>query len=244
MKNKRYFNLNIQHSLLFVLLMTIQITPVFSATQKADKPKFSVFLFDETDSFGTNTSRGIATSLYWQDALKMGKTIINKLSPGDRFIVLSIDEVSMQEEDVLMRLLELNQSSLRARLEKRKISREIMELKRRKEIYRSTDIIGALYHAAYFASKAEGFDIHVFVFSDMKQEPTPPRLEDAADLVFPSGTKGYFFFVDVAGREQWSALLSLWRPIIEHAQLETDSNLNFFQAGEAQAELQRILKSW
>lgn len=210
------------------------------------KPKFAIILLDETDSFGSNTIHGTAQSLYWQDALAMTKLIIQSLEPGDEFVVLAIDEVGFQEEDILVPFHQFDRAFLKSRIEKKRILNNIMNLSRRKEKYSRTDILGSMYQAAYFAARESEFEIIIFCFSDMIQEPKWPTLADAKGLSFPPNATGYFFFVDASGQERWQKLVEAWKPIFENAGLEIydDSALNFFQHGESALAIKRILSNW
>lgn len=209
-------------------------------------PRLVIILVDETDSFGQYSKRGKAKVLYWDEALALSKKVVNALDPGDEFLLISINEKGFEEEDILIPLQQLDLSFLKAKIQKRKLCHQILSLKRKKATYRSTDILGALYQAAHFAKMEKGFKPILICFSDMVQEPRMPTMAQSKDLAFPSGTKGYFFFVDTSGKKQWDLIIKSWLPILNHAQLDAgDQNKpNFFQYGESKLWLNRIISSW
>lgn len=237
------------HLLELCLLLILAAGSIEASAQikhAVKKPKFAIILLDETDSFGSNTQHGTAQSLYWPDALAMTKLIVQNLEPGDEFVVLAIDEVGFQEEDILIPFHQFDRAFLKSRIEKKRILNNIMNLSRHKEKYSRTDILGSMYQAAHFAAKESEFEISVFCFSDMIQEPNWPSLADAKGLSFPSNATGYFFFVDASGQERWQKLVEVWKPIFENAGLGVydDGALNFFQHGESALAVKRILSNW
>lgn len=232
--------------LLLLILITDSAQTFAQIKRDVKKPRFAIILLDETDSFGSNTQRGAAQSLYWPDALAMAKLIIQNLEPGDEFVVLAIDETGFQEEDILIPFHQFDRAFLKSRIEKKRILQDVMSLTRRKEKYSRTDILGSMFQAAHFAAKESEFETVVFCFSDMIQEPKWPTLPDAKGLSFPPTTTGYFFFVDASGQGQWQRLVEVWKPIFENAglQIHNDGSLNFFQHGESALAVKRILNDW
>lgn len=242
---------NILAILLLALLVSASVilnNSLFAnPAQNVDKrPRFVIILLDETDSFGQNSEHGVAKSLYWNDALAMTRIIVKQLNPGDELIVLAIDERGFEEEDILVPMHQFDRAFLKSRIEKKKIIRKIMALQRRKDKYSQTDILGALYQAAYFTGKETDFKTVIFCFSDMRQEPRWPTATEAKDLSFPPNTTAYFFFVDASGKERWQRLVDVWKPIFKHARLEIQDggSLNFFQYGESATAVKRILQDW
>lgn len=235
-------------SVLCALLIAQITTPfAYAGFEKNQKTsKLVIVLIDETDSFGKDTKHGVAKSLYWDDALKMTKTIVHSLGSGDEFLLLAIDEKGFQEEDIRIPFHQFDRAFLRAKLEKNKITRKILSLARRKEKYSRTDILGALYQAAHFAQKEQGREIVLFCFSDMKQEPKEPSLADAKSLRFPPNSTGYFFFVDASGRDEWQRLVEVWHPIFQSAGLNANhgNSIAFFQHGESNLRINRIIAQW
>lgn len=214
--------------------------------QEPEPPRLIIILLDETDSFGQNTTSGVAETMYWDDALKHSQKLVKQLKPGDEIVVLAIDEQGFEEEDILVPYQQLEKTFLKARVQQKHLSKQILKLKRRKEQYRSTDILGALYQAAYFANQEPERETLIFCFSDMRQEPNWPTLADAKGLAFTSKTTGYFFFVDADGKTDWDKIIGIWRPIFQNAGLIINSNasLNFFQHGESTLHLNKIVANW
>lgn len=215
-------------------------------SQTLHESKLVIVLIDQTDSFGSDAERGVARTLYWDEALKKVKTIVNALRAKDEFIVLAINDRGFVDENILIKLQQFNRSALKARIETRTLGEEVLKLKREERCYSRTDITGSLRHAAHIAAREKLPKTVVICFSDMIQEPALPKLSEAADLHFPAKTKGYFYFVDASGFERWSQVLQAWVPLLQHAGMDIgDSETpNFFQYGETDRALVRMLKEW
>jgi hypothetical protein len=248
--NCKKMSYSVKRFLLFIKIVFFVTSGMVLAQSKDNsaQPRLVIVLLDETDSFGTNTSRGVADSLYWNDALRFTKTIVKQLKSGDEFAVLAIDEKGFEEEDILIPFQQLERTFLRAKVQKNKLGSRILQLKRRKERYTQTDILGAMYQSAYFANKEPGRETVIFCFSDMRQEPNWPTMNDAKNLSFPPDAVGHFFFVDASGKEEWEQLTNVWKPIFTHAGLTVSTgnsnSLNFYQHGESSLRIQNILSEW
>ena len=225
-------------------LMLIAVTATLADTNKVNHSRLVIILLDETDSFGSDKQHGVAKTLYWEDALRLSCNIVKALKEGDKLIVLAINEKGFEEEDIIIDLQQFEMTFMRAKVRKNKIAREVLSLKRRKDTYKATDILGALFQAAYFAEKNETDETIVFCFSDMRQEPRWPTQREAEGLRFPKNSAGYFFFVDASGRENWDRMINIWKPILSMSGLCEGDNINFFQYGESQNKLFNILKEW
>jgi len=214
--------------------------------QSTHESKLVIVLVDQTDSFGSNAERGVAQTLYWDEALKKVKTVVNALRAKDEFILLAINDRGFMDENILIKLQQFNRSALKARIETRTLGEEVLKLKREERRYSRTDITGSLRHAAHIAAREKMPKTVVICFSDMIQEPALPKLSEAADLRFPAKTKGYFYFVDASGFERWNQVLQAWVPLLQHAGMDIgDSETpNFFQYGETDRALVRMLKEW
>jgi len=201
-------------------------------------------LIDETDSFGLYKGKGVVDTLYWQEAIRLTRSIIGRLEPSDEFALIGIDEQGFDEEDVRIPFEELDEGFLRAKMQQSGLARKLMALQRRKNKHRSTDILGALYQAAHFAANEPDHETIIFCFSDMKQEPQWPSAEDAKNLKFPAGTKGFFFYVDASGRKNYDKIVSVWEPVLRHAGLGIYNGqvLSFFQQGNSNLKLNKILQ--
>lgn len=211
-----------------------------------EKSRLVLVLLDETDSFGRNTTRGQAETLYWDEALLQIKTIVNALKPGDEFLLIAIDDKGFEEEDVLIPLIQLDRAFLKAKIAKKKLLSQIQGLQRRKTVYHSTDILSALYQAAHQAHMGKNQQTVILCFSDMIQEPKMPGLAESQDLAFPASSEGFFFFVDASGRSEWQGILHTWVPILTRAglQIGAESSPHFFQFGESKLRLAQILAQW
>jgi hypothetical protein len=211
---------------------------------KPQAQKLFVVLVDETESFALYEQRGVIERMYWEAVVDtLIPKIVNSLEAGCAFTIIGIDEHGFDAEDVRMPLTVLPQGFLESKMEKDKLARNVRELKQRQQRHRKTDILGALYHAAYFTSRYPERKAVIFCFSDMRQEPTWPTQEQARALKFPEGTEAYFFYVNASGRTNWERMVQVWEPILTEAglQLYTYNSLSFFQSGESALWLERIL---
>ncbi|MCJ7634815.1 hypothetical protein MUP77_20800 [Candidatus Bathyarchaeota archaeon] len=211
-------------------------------SQKPLKQNLFIVLVDETESFALY-KEGLIEQMYWPEVIPLINLIVYSLEPGDEFAVIGIDEQGFENEDVRIPFEVLDEGFLKAKIQKDKLAKVVRELQRRKDTHKSTDILGALYQAAHFASEETDRQTFVFCFSDMKQEPRWPTQEEAGKLTFPSGTECYFFFVDASGRNNWNTITNVWEPILSGAGLQIYSNntLNFFQKGESKLRLEQVL---
>jgi hypothetical protein len=202
-------------------------------------------LLDETDSFAQYERPGVISARYWPEVIPFIERIVSDLAPGDEFAVIGIDDHGFDEDDVIIAFKKLDDAFLRAKLQKDTLRHALRKLAPRKERYKSTDILGTLRHAAHFAAMDSSRQTIVFCFSDMRQEPSMPTVSEAADLRFPPSSKGYFFYVDAAGRNAWDRLIQAWEPILHHAGMEigSGSQLSFFQRREVEVRLGEVLRS-
>jgi len=226
----------------FILLLTLSM--VSAGQNSGNCSRLVIILLDETDSFGAYTKHGVAESLYWQDALHLSRKIVQALKQGDKLVVLAINEKGFEEEDILIPLQQFEKTFMRAKVRKNKIVREILNLKRSKDTYSATDIVGALHQASYFANKSEVDETIVFCFSDMRQEPRWPSQKEVKGLQFPENSKGYFLFVDASGKENWDKMINIWHPVLTRCGLCKEGKVNFCQYGESQSTLYDILQKW
>jgi len=231
-----------------ILLLALFLVPCWHSgyARTSRESKLVIVLIDQTDSFGTHAERGTAQSLYWDEALKKIKIIVNALRAKDEFILLAINDRGFMDENILIQLQQFNRSALKARIETRTLGEEILKLKREERRYTRTDITGTLYQAAYIANREKLDKTIVISFSDMIQEPNLPKAADTADLSFPENTTGYFYFVDASGLERWNQVLQAWVPLLQKAGmiLGDIKTPNFFQYGETDRALQRMQKEW
>ena len=202
-----------------------------------------IVLVDETESFALYNEKGVIEQMYWTKVIQLVNWIVNSLKPGDEFGLIGIDEHGFDEDDVRVPFELLDEGFLKAKMSKDRVAKTVSELQQRKQKHKNTDILGALYHAAYFASKEPDRHAIIFCFSDMKQEPRWPTEEEARTLDFPYGTEAYFFYVNASGRTNWETIVQVWNSILTRARLQihTDNLLNFFQKGESEKALKQIL---
>lgn len=214
--------------------------------QTSRESKLVIVLIDQTDSFGTNAEKGTAQTLYWDEALKKIRMIVNALRARDEFVMLAINDRGFLDENILIKLQQFNRSALKARIETRRLGEEVLALKREERRYTRTDITGTLRQAAYIAAREKMARTVVICFSDMIQEPALPKIEEAADLHFPTNTRGYFFFVDASGYDRWTQVLQAWTPLLRRAGMEIGDREtpDFFQYGETEQALLRMMKEW
>lgn len=226
------------------LLMLVSLQNGLAQTQRENK--LVIVLIDQTDSFGTNAERGTAQILYWDEALKKVKAIVNTLRARDEFVLLAINDRGFLDENILIKLQQFNRSALKARIETRTLAEQVLKLKREERNYTRTDIAGSLRQAAYLATREKMAKTVVICFSDMIQEPALPRLAELSDLHFPENTRGYFYFVDASGYERWNQVLQAWVPVLQRAGMDIGASEtpNFFQYGETDRALLRMQKEW
>jgi hypothetical protein len=208
--------------------------------------KLVIVLVDQTDSFGTNAVRGSAETLYWDEALQKANAIVKSLHAKDEFVLLAINDNGFVDENILINLQQFERSGLKARLQTRQVAEQILKLKRPERKYHRTDITGALHQAAHIANRENMARTIVICFSDMIQEPNLPTAAEVRDLRFPDHTKGYFYFVDASGLDKWKIVLQTWTPLLRSAQMDIGgaATPNFFQYGETDRALQRMVKEW
>lgn len=229
-----------------VLLALLGSIPDPAAGEGSASSRLVIVLIDQTDSFGINAERGTAQTLYWDEALKKIKVIVNGLHAKDEFVVLAINDLGFRDENILINLQQLDRSSLKARMEMRNLGSEVLRLKRPERKFTRTDILGALHQAAHIARRENLARTVLVCFSDMIQEPKLPTLEEARDLAFPANTRAYFYFVDASGLVRWNQVLQAWTPLLRRAGVEIgrEETPNFFQYGETDRALQRMLREW
>lgn len=214
---------------IIVGICLLALTSGCGLPESEKNPRFVMVLVDETESFALY-KEGKITTMFWPETLPWIAKIVTRLQPGERFCVIGIDEHGFDTDDVRIDYI-LDEGFMRAAQEKIKIVQKVKELTRRKERHRSTDILGALYHAAYFLNKQDTHRGMIVIFSDMIQEPEIPTLKDAVDLNFPKGTEVYCFYVNASGRENWEKIVNIWLPIFKAVGLETTKDC-FSQRGE------------
>lgn len=202
-----------------------------------EKPRFVIALVDETDSFKLDNT------MFWPEVLPWIATIVNRLQPGDKFCVIGIDGHGFDTDDVRIPIETLDESTLKAVIQKRGISERVMALTRRQERHRATDILGALYHATYFLEKEKGYRRTIIIFSDMIHYPWPPTTEDAADLWFPEDTEVYCFYVNASGRKNWENIINTWVSIFNSAGLQVTKDC-FYQRDEVKSQIDKIFPSY
>ena len=141
---------------------------------------------------------------------------------------------------------QFDRSGLKARLQTRQVAEQILKLKRPERKYRRTDITGALHQAAHIANREKMAGTVVICFSDMIQEPNLPTAAEVRDLHFPDHSGGYFYFVDASGLDKWNAVLQAWTPLLRAANMDIGDTEtpNFFQYGETDRALQRMVREW
>lgn len=208
--------------------------------------KLVIVLVDQTDSFGTNAVRGTAENLYWDEALQKAGAIVKSLHAKDEFVLLAINDNGFVDENILVKLQQFDRSGLKARLQTRQVAEQILKLKRPERKYRRTDITGALHQAAHIANREKMAGTVVICFSDMIQEPNLPTAAEVRDLHFPDHSRGYFYFVDASGLDKWNAVLQAWTPLLRAANMDIGDTEtpNFFQYGETDRALQRMVREW
>jgi hypothetical protein len=206
--------------------------------------RFVIVLADETDSFALY-EHGEITTMFWQEILPYIAKIANNLQPGEKFCVIGIDEHGFDTDDVRIPIITLDENPLKAVQQKKKIIKDIKNLSRRKEKHRSTDILGALYHAAHFLNKQKD-NTHeglVIIFSDMIQEPKFPTLKDAEKLKFPPKINIYCYYVNATGRDKWEKIVNRWVTILKPTNLEITKDC-FYQRGEMQSQFNKVLVNY
>gem|GEM_PF-3722950 len=232
--------------LLAVILMLASVAASLGCISRLPKPlepRFFLVLLDETESFAHYDDKGQIDYTYWPEVIPYIVKIVDRLEPEDAFGVIGIDECGFEEEDMIVPITILDERSLVAKFQKDSLKTAVKELTQRKQKHRSTHILGALYHAAHFASRDPDRRTIILCFSDMKEEPAWPTAQESADLRFPKGTEGYFFYVDASGRRNWDKTVYVWMPILAKAglQIHTGNSLNFFQRGESNVKLDQVL---
>ncbi|MEW6619231.1 MAG: hypothetical protein AB1422_07840 [bacterium] len=207
--------------------------------EQPEKPRFVIVLVDETDSFALHSSQGQIT-MFWPEVVPWVRRIVNQIQPGDKFCVIGIDEHGFDIDDVRIPLKTFNEATLQAIQEKTRISKAVQELTRRQEVYKGTDILGALYHTAHFLNREEGnYRNTIIIFSDMIQYPWPPRLQDADDLRFPIDTEVYCLYVNASGRKEFKNIVNTWVDIFSSAELKITDD-HFYQRAETEDAFKKL----
>ncbi|MBU0568645.1 hypothetical protein KJ693_01230 [bacterium] len=177
----------------------------------------------------------VYTTVFWPEALRWVAKIVESLQPDEKFCLIGIDERGFETDDTRTPINTIYERQLKAIQQKRKIIKDqVRELTRRKDKHKSTDILGALYHAAHFLNKQDTHEGTIVIFSDMKQEPKPPTLKDASDLSFPKDTRAYCFYVNASGKQNWQKVTDIWLPIFKSAGLEATKDC-FYQRNNVES---------
>jgi len=216
----------------FLLLQLIGCEKISEVIGKTERLRFVIVLVDETGSFAL--SQNNEETHFWEEVIPWVGRIVDRLRPGEGFGLIGIDGHGFDTNDVRIGLETLDEGVLRAIGQKRVLKERVRELTRRRGAP-ATDIVGALYHAAYFLDRLDQrYQGVIVIFSDMMQTPWE-TLGGAENLSFPYGTKCYAFYVNATGRTAWDNLVSTWGPILERARVEIyrdDGNIHFYQRGE------------
>ena len=213
-------------------------------SENEEKPRFIIILLDETVSFRL-------TSIdFWPEICFRASKIVSRLQPGEAFVIIGIDGHGFDPDDVRIPSTILDESFLKAVQQKRKVVKQIKELKRRPSNFPYTDIMGALQQTANLLKGESDYEAVIAIFSDMIQTPRFPRLQDATGLSFPENTRVYCFYVNategnlaIPGTQSWDRIVNAWVPIFEHSGLiykQQDGNDNFLTRDKTNLQFDRI----
>lgn len=217
----------------FHLLSLVLIVAVLSMSAcrfgqtTEDKPLFVIVLVDETGSFGPNPG-----ALLWDEAKNKTEEIVGLCQGGERFLVIGIDDHGFDTDDIRFAERALDDRPLMAVQQKREWIEEWSRVERRTPRTPETDILGALYQAAFFAKRQPRYKPVILIFSDMVQEPKYPTLAEAADLSFPADSRCLCLYVLPKGRNTgWEDMMRVWIPIFQTAGLDMTEDKNFYPKG-------------
>jgi hypothetical protein len=112
----------------------------------------------------------------------------------------------------------------------------------------TTDILGAVRHAAFFLNKERERDGIVLIFSDLEQTPQMPAV-DAVDFRFESQPRMACFYVNasrwadklgVSGGAAFDLVVERWQAIFTRAGAAVSKD-DFYQKPNFQAVLPKLL---
>jgi len=199
-----------------VLSLTVVTTLLAGCTKPSPaQPRLLLILLDETSSF-------VVTG-YWADSLEVARSAVFLLRPGDQVCVIGVDDHAFDYDDVRIPVTELPRGALASTQAKKVLIQKIAALKPRptssgwklpdgslKSHPKGTDVLGAIHHAAHFASRADRV-VSVIACSDFQDEPTTEssgQLQQAAS--FPPQTRFVGMFVVERGGREWDARVNRW----------------------------------
>lgn len=235
MRTRRYQHyLKLTTNMFFVtVLCLIPFISGWGNFWKERAPLFIIVLVDETGSF--RLEQDDPKTHYWPEVVSWVEEIVKSLQPGDKFCLIGIDDSSYGDDDVRIGIESLDEGTLKAITERRKLCNKVNALKRR-EGARTTDIAGGLQKAAHFLNASDSkYKGVIAIFSDMIQTPWRDLKNKTKGLSFPKDTQGYCFYVNATNMSKWGDLVNAWIPIFENARLNIkgdDQKVRFYQRAQ------------
>jgi len=195
-------------SLLFLLGGCVQLRHI---------PVLLFILLDETTSF--------VESGNWDKSLSISSQAVALLKPRDQVCVIGIDHHGFDQNDIRIPLTVLPSASLKAAQQKKQLIQQIIELQPRdtssgwrlpdgkiRGTPLGTDQLGALAHAAHFATLQRAISVKVLTFSDFQDEPVETGIGKNPQP-FPADTSFLALHVvdkEGEGQEMYSRRVSRW----------------------------------
>lgn len=192
-----------------------------------------------------NGRLNLYATVFWPEILPWIARMASHLEQGDKFCVIGIDEQGFNTDDVRIDIKSISESFMESRQQKIQMVKDLKQLTRRQEKHTKTDVLGALYHAAYLLNNQaneNGKNTHrglIAIFSDLIQEPALPNIQDASNLKFPADTEIYCFYVNATGKERWDKLVETWTEVLSSTGLPA-TNIRFYQRAEMASKFDEV----
>jgi hypothetical protein len=202
-----------------------------------------IVLVDETESFGEKGPSGDWVA-YWPDMLALvGQEVVMALEPGDRFMVIGIDDHGFDSSDARVGPVLIDERTLMAPSQKRKLRAQVQALERRQQ-GPGTDVVGALQYAQRAALMEKGFRPCLIALTDLLPQTAHgetqwPEEAETAQTPFPEGTSAFFGYVNATGKSSWETILQHWQPAL--AAMKVGAEERYYQRPETAQKLSEFM---
>lgn len=189
----------------------------------------------------------------WNAMREQIARIASRLKSDDAFTVIAINDQGGEAGSVRVPLSWLHAGPLETAKLRHQQDAIIAQVKSLNPIGhpRRTDIVDAIRQAMDIASKAQAMakqtdphanmDVILAFFSDMQQTPHMPKAAEMKGIQFPSGTKGYCFYVAAPGKNGIQSTVAVWKPLLNSADIAITDN-DFHQQGTVDAAIDSVFR--
>lgn len=187
----------------------------------------------------------------WNKMREQIVKIASRLDSDDAFAVIAINDHGGEAGNFRVPLTSLHAGPLETAKLKRQRDAIVQQVTSLNPLGhpKRTDIVGAIRQAQDMANKAKAIakqanqhtemDIVLAFFSDMQQTPKMPTPGDLNGIHFPSGTKGYCFYVAAPGKNGIQSTVAIWRPLLNSAGIAMTEN-DFHDQGTVEAAIDSV----